>query len=173
MRGSTAMFSDAILSLGQRVSEMFLQNKDESQLWYNWNQRLFRRRWRFSPLVQEVEGICVWNLASTLRGKKADSKVYSRVCESWKVFDKRETVPVCESKSHENRGEFCFVCMSHRVKNVKGGWFSSKKLLPLSASMFPLSERSPRGLEKAHKASICTSSSSPLKCLQDPKLPRL
>lgn len=73
------------------------------------------------------------------------------------MFDKRETVPVCEFKSHENTGEFCFVCMSHRVQNVKGGWFGSKKLLPLSASMFQLSEKSPGGLEKAHKASICTS----------------
>lgn len=31
--------------------------------------------------VQEVEGICVWNLAPSLQGKKADSKVYSGVCE--------------------------------------------------------------------------------------------
>lgn len=79
------------------------------------------------------------------------------VCVRWKAFDKRETVPVCEFKSHENTGEFRFVCMSHRVQNVKGGWFGSKKLLPLSASMFQLSEKSPGGLEKAHKASICTS----------------
>lgn len=79
------------------------------------------------------------------------------VCVSWKVFDKRETVPVCEFKSYETTGEFCFVCASHRVQNVKGGWFSSKKYLPLSTSVFQLSARSPRGLEKAHKASICTS----------------
>lgn len=73
------------------------------------------------------------------------------------MFDKGETVPVCEFKSYENTGEFCFVRVSHHVQNVKGGWFSSKNLLPLSASMFQLSERRPGGLEKAHKASICTS----------------
>lgn len=76
------------------------------------------------------------------------------VCVSWKVFDKRETVPVCECKSYETTGEFCFVCASHHIQNVKGGWFSSKKYLPLSASVFRLSARSPRKHTKLQSAHL-------------------
>lgn len=88
-----------ILCLGHTVSEMSLQDKNKSPLWYNWNQRLFRRRWGkfFFPPVQEVEGIYVWNLASALLGKKADSKVYSGVCELCLV---RGKLYLCVSSSH-------------------------------------------------------------------------